>query len=599
MERWGCFSKALAIYPDTNRRVRETMGQFLDELAALSPRGGALSVVFWTGEAQVGEETFDLGEGSSNTGWLKERFDRVGLAGVTFQQPVPDEAMFAFTRHLLEISGQQRTDGRFEDLWPEAFDSIELIERRFAGNHSGAADAKRTRKLTARGQNLARWLGSTDSVMERMGQLADVLGSVGEGGGEGQRGVDLLARLVELMPAEALSDRSVLLAQTEVILDRLIAEVGDIGDLAALPDASLNQLVMSVGRKLFYRNSAPLDNDDNRVNDAMMSGHAGDDAITDDVAELLRELGELPPLDDPYAALDDAELADEQLAVYLHYLARLSDPASHRGLYPRIEPLLDQPCYNVLPVLNAELAAELEAGGRPGPIAEFLSATGRMHLARACGLLPVERVIEGFPSRFLPFLDSIESDRAGDAELLESCVQAIGADRVLAATDELIAAGGFSIRGREEKILARPTRACVPLAHVLLKEAGQTFAAPVAAYLRRLSLGDRVAAPLRLGPGAVLPVPYLVSLTAQQDDGSYPADLRHHVSRVLADFVRRSAQSPEDFERRLYAVTMLRFFPSREASEVLREILEAKGLLGFRRAPAALRQAATVALKGS
>lgn len=141
-EAWADFTKALAIYPETNDRVRLNLEKFqaaLQETAVRSSGSAGLSLLFRDGELVAGSERHDI-ENRSSIGWLRARLDHAGLAGVQFRPGLDDSTLVSFSQRLLANFLQKGRRPEFKEMWPETYHGLDLLDRRFEGifSESGA-----------------------------------------------------------------------------------------------------------------------------------------------------------------------------------------------------------------------------------------------------------------------------------------------------------------------------------------------------------------------------------------------------------------------------------------------------------------------------
>ncbi len=603
VDTWVVFTKALAIYPDTNQRVQATLADWSAAIGAAA-RGSSVEVLFFQDHILVDELEQPLDD-SSNSAWLKERLDRVGLAGARFTAPADAAGLLSFSRTLLDASarGGAAAAAAADPALFAVHPGLEPIERRYVANllaergSGGESDGGTRRNARMRADAVTRRLEESDEIRARLERLQQaLLGAQDQP--QPSAAVELLARLVRLMPAEVLADPGALGARVEQILDGMIASVESCDDVQRLPDAALSQLMFSVGRKLFYRDADPATPAAEMVAPSGPRGHAGDDLIEEDLDTLIWEMAALPVVTDPSGLLDELEFDDEQLLVYLYFLVQSNDIGQQRKLYGQLHNLLAEPTPRALEVLRAFFTGQLDFVVDDGMtrLLVFLREVGLMPLLRRIGVITEDRVIDSFPTGFTLFLDSLDAEDGGDHALLARVVGEIGAVRIEAAAEAIAADGGLGIHNRDSKVLAAAQPATMPLVGMLLEQVPRR-AADVAVLLRAMQLSEREATPLRLLPADQLPAEYVACLAAKVGGAPFPARIKRMVSLLLVRFLQSTMGQPEEAERRLVAIQHLRQFPSRESAELLEEIVRGKKLLTFKREPLALRQAAAAVLE--
>jgi pimeloyl-ACP methyl ester carboxylesterase len=198
-----------------------------------------------------------------------------------------------------------------------------------------------------------------DGVLERLEHLR----AGARGTGEAQP-IDVIARIVDRIPADQMGDAKTLLSLTKQVLDAMSAG-GAAGGRARLDDEeSMSRFLVAASQKLFARETeATLRSADAPKASERNGGRARDDEITDDPAAFRAELEALP--DEPLDAVA-IEGAPEQLGVYLHYLVHLDSDEQARGLRARLRAFLGTREPALLDVLEEYL--ELLRPGTTGPV---------------------------------------------------------------------------------------------------------------------------------------------------------------------------------------------------------------------------------------
>ena len=205
--------------------------------------------------------------------------------------------------------------------------------------------------------------------------------------------MNLIERIVRLMPAEAMLDFDRVMDVTANVLETIAnrsamargtAAVEDVQD-----DAALNKLMLIMGRKLFSR-EAP-ETSELPVDLPAPTASAKDERITEDFDAFRAEFDRLPADGSPEEWMMELELPSEQLGVYLHFLVNHESVEKTKVLYATLGKILSAPGRDELVVLKAYIDAlrtEEPAGGRGRRVARILDLlrdTDNMRVLRRCG----------------------------------------------------------------------------------------------------------------------------------------------------------------------------------------------------------------------
>jgi hypothetical protein len=613
-EAWAAFSKALAIYPETNSRVTATLDALFGALA-VHPRtvnpGGAVALYFQQGHVWVDGESHEV-LAKTNLAWLQERMEKAVLAGVLIRPELQRDDLLRFTRDLLAHFTRTDLDLDFALLWPDAYGGLQPVERRFQGTFSGSAlptagpagvaglSAPSHDRETQ--ERLVQELSEKDAVHERLLVLQERLDAA-TGPDKATRSIDLVERIVALMPAEAMADANKLLELTTEVLDTLAHEAsegrGNAGVLAT-GDSALNNLVLTVGRRLFGRKAA---GQDEGPGEATATGR--DDAVTEDVAACGAEFAALPDDLDSSRGLAELELPEETLGVHLHYFVNLESLDKAKRLYPVLARSLAAGGAESLAVLASYLGTlrvERKAGGDGRKLArvlEFLRASQLTSALRACGALAEDLVIATFPLDFGLFVLSLDLALPREIERLARVCRGVGAERLLAEGETLQREINFADETFAQRILGQREPALMPLARLILEKGGPIYRETVVAYLRKLELTADEPCLVRLFDSpADLPQDYLFSVMSSTTGSSYPPGLRARVAELLCAYVRQLGSAQPESPRRVYGIQLLAKFPSREAKQLLTEIVGSSKYLVIHNEPKPVRRAAKAVLAG-
>ncbi len=603
-EAWADFTKALSIYPETNVRVRENLAQILDAHArslessgnALSPRSEGVAVLFRSGQLVLDGEETEIPDGSS-LAWLEARLDRASLAGLEFMASLDEEALLAFTKQLLSIYLRRDGPTDFDALWPDRYDGLVMIDRRFEGRFGVSADELEysgghasTGAAEDDKRNLVEVLLESEDVTAPLARLEAL--SDEEAEGTTYSAADLMNRIIKLMPADAMKDRETLVAAVRDVLSALEERVDAEQQQDTLSeitnDMTLSTLLYSVSRSHFTR-TGPEETDwavDDAIPEAAPAkrkvGHAGDEKIDEDIDAFLEEWAALPEECSIDLSLSHAEVQGEEAAVLLHYLVRTGDTVRLEGLYPTLDKVLKKPGDEVLAVLRAYLQdraqkkddARVTIGART-PVLDFLRRTNRTNLLRASGVFKIDWVVKAFPQYFTLYLDSLNPRRSQDIEELNIVCRRIGNDRMLRAMGPLLAEGGQLSKDTARDLLLQPDPDRVALARLLVEWHGASIAQALAAFLRKIDLDQPEAFLVRrIHDARYFTIDYLRGLLDLHLGRTKGSRLHNAISDVLCRHIRGTKDAEPRSPTRMASIESLIDYPSANSWFMLQELTQ-------------------------
>ncbi len=628
VERWSDFAKAFSIYPPTNTRVRGALEEMLEHLpkalVAKANVAGGLEIGFFQGGLDVAGMEIELREGS-NVEWLHQRIRKACIATVTFLPSVEDEALLAFTARLLDLFTRADLDDSFESLWPEIPPGLKLQDQHFAGRFRAEGEAARTESRvpcaptptavdTTGEQDLVALLMEDEEIREGLdafqARLADEAGE-----GDTIHQVDVLGRLIQQMPPDAMDDRETLLRVTRTAIQALESRVGDSGGIQALPDdLSLVQLMFEASQGLLGR-AGPTNEEvavrlrehaSSAVSDAPdHKGHAGDEKIKDEEHLFWEDIAAMPPAFDGALTEQTIESVAEQVGVYLHFFTASDQeeiaPVAREGLQRRLRGARLAEAAVLLPYLRPPQAGPDEAyRRRRDRVLDFLHEERLARLLRECGLLGKETILEQFPLDFGLYLESLDVDTPEDLQELAEVAEALGPSRIESAGDDLADVEGITQPERMARILASPAPSMLPFLQLLLAKVERRERGPLVAALRRLRGDDTIACLLSIvDDPELLPLKYLQSLAGEESASTDRWAHRDLIAGVICRFLYATAHREEKAERRAYAIRYLEHFMTPDARNLVQELLRARRLLVLPREPKVVRQAARRVLQAT
>ncbi len=604
------FVKLTALLPPSNERVRETAERCLEAFRAAFEEREELEFTLDKGRVRC-EETTVVVDYRPSLRWLVERLDRTGVACLRFSPALTRASLLEFCARLQENCGNLRASVLFSDLWPTEFAGLRPIERRFdgafpVGAGAGGTVATRWKTASRQGQMLAEMLDSDESLQGRLDELQRVLESSAPAApsDEPRRKVDLIGRLINLLPAEAMADPSRMREMADELLSRITDAIA--GGVPASDTAQVDHLLHRVSRKYFFRPAEtaprpkPLAFAPPAEAAAPPPAEIGTRTETEErVDEILAELDGIAPLAKERHLLDRVTDELERLGVLLHFFVRLEDEELVERLRGFLVPSLAPAIPGRSALLQAHIAqardrfeAALERR-QLHRLFDLLCDPSLKSLAEESRLFGVENVVEVFPATFHSFLDSLDAEREVDLDALVEVCARIGPARMRDASSHLALEGGFSRHGRTAKVLRRPRPELVSLYHVLLR--AEPAAAPaVAEALRALDLDARLAGPLRILSDEEVPVEYLLAITTERSRQEGDEPRVEAAAGLLAEFVTRTDDASA--ARRLEAIPLLGVLRCEAARKALEEISSTRRRLLAPSEGEAYREAARRAL---
>ncbi len=613
LDAFTSFLRAAILYPPNNRRVLDAEEALLEAVRLLSAEGKKAVFRFSRNRILLGDGVLDPEPPQAL--WLKDRFSRTGLAGLTVLPTVQPGALYGFALKLAENFKAPRGKKTFSRLWGDGdgFPGLELEELRFStggegtsasqllrGDRAGAfkgKEARAVRRLFAALEESAR----IQKGLERVQQAIEAAG-----GGKPQHQVDLLDRIVQNLPAEALADPEMSLKFVELSLREVeLALQGGTFQGNPREDEILRDLLDTVGCGLFGRDpllvspqAPPLP--PGEPEDLPKWEREEDKLIEDDLDAFHQEFTQLPDLtENPFegfersviqealgtalhvACLNPDPAVGEQVEHLLHALLAVTRPGDTEVVQPYLDPLFRK----------AEDPARKE---QAQTILGYIQRAGGEKVLQECGTLTPVTAAATFPGTFPLFLDGLDPRDPEDLERLREACRLLGPKRIRQARAALGGPKGILEPRRVETILSVPGREVLPLVEVIVEEGDLADRAKAAEFLRSLKLGTRGAAAFRVLQEEVpLPPDYLVQVCRAAERGTWPEELRAFSFRLL----RQWAARPElDTEKRVRLLRALAPSREEETREFLLSLKKGGGFLGKEKVPRALRKEAKALL---
>ncbi|MDJ0520942.1 MAG: hypothetical protein QNJ90_02590 [Planctomycetota bacterium] len=588
-ECWAEVTKALALYPDTNERVRAKLDELFDALHGVLLHGRSesgvdaergVTLLFQDERIHVGsyEHTF---EPSSTLAWLRERLDRSALAGVELMPDLDADAFVRFTRRLLDHYLRKDGERTFEALWPELMPGVVLIDRRFEGTFGGLAGmgsyAGGHGGSSGRGaRHFITGLLTHPKVRRRLLAIKE---EHAEEDGETEEASALLRELLEDVPADALLSRDALIDWVCARLEDLSSRLTGGGGQQANESERFAKLLHEVSERHFAREGPNLDRikAGTHVETKPTGVRKRDEEIGDDLDSLVAEVQQLPSELAVRMGEDDEAAGPEQIAVVLHYAVHLQRPEELPGQQALLEKLLRNPGPRELDILREYVRwdgeADAESAARTTAVINVLERAGRTHLLRACGALSADFVVETFPDHFGRFLGALDLDVARDVAELDDVVQRVGGHELIDAAHRLMPViEGISLE-QAHNLLQKPQESRLPLARLLLQAHQKVVVSIVAQFLRDLEIPAPESFLLRtIRPYALLTPEYLMGLIDLHLGRVSAFALRTPISEVLCRHIAAVGDADPTDRSRLESIKLLLRYPSSRGEEMLKTL---------------------------
>jgi hypothetical protein len=536
--------------------------------------------------------------------WLLGRLLDNALAGLEFG-PAFDEAS-AIELGFTFGSSSSRHGRTFAAQWQRAHPSVRPLDLVFEGQHLEEGTLAVGTATQGDDKNtLLQRLAGLPRVRELM-RAIETNCARGTIASETSARMDVLAGIVDLLPAEVVRDA----AAAEAVVERVLTEVetGIVRVLhreVSIDDAEITRTALNVAKKYFThiaKAETPV------VQSARLAaGRPEDEAITADLGLLVAEVGRLPRdpnlrLPTATAASSSPEQTAELLGIYLQVLRNTERPETLRALatcLPKVLHQVDEPRLRVLdrhlePAGSAGVAAL--ADDRRLELLGILERSGQAGLVSTRGYVDAGLIVRTFPLS-LPLLARLLDHEHGRPILAEG-LRRIGPQRMLTGADVLRAKGLLAEPGLLSAIAGVGGELVLPLVRRLAFVETPAAKALVVDYLRRLPLPQFESAALRhVEPATQLPGSYLESLLRMVADRSRTDSriqeasgmlLRRHVTEAMADL---------PLGRQLAVIRGLGDVPGPETMTLARTLSRAGGILCFTSSARARRKQAREVLR--
>lgn len=573
--------KNLAIYPSLHPRVTESTAALVAALRRHSSNAARV-VVQATGDSlRVGDDVV------TEALRLPERFRAAGLRGVVFSPDATDDDVRSFADTLLRARAKAGKD--FFRAWPTTNPRVEPLPLVYAGVHAddaaptpwthedhaavgpddGSPEPRGRGRLGVRG--VVEHLAAQADVQRRLRAIELHACDPGE---VGEREVDLLAAIADLLPADVCGDPDeVARAVTQVLsrVERSLAEL--VRRNARVAGGELLRTALEVARRYFQTGSStPTPSQD------LPTGRPEDAGIVADLALLLQELERLPEADGlclpPADAFDAgaAAVAQRVCGIVLHALVGFDHPGVAAAARSRLGAIAPQ-------VLRPQLDRYLARDGSAPPvpangavrILEALLDAGHLKLVRERGYVDAAFVARGFPHA-LPLAARVLGTDAPGRRQLRDALQALRPVLQLGGAEAAVRAGVLRQPVVVTALVATGGDVALSLLQQAAIQADDDERRRLLDGARALELPPPEAAALAaVGETDRIPPDYLPLVFAAAARGEFTGPVRAASGAILRDAARRAVATLPQLAR-LRAVEALLLVPGVETRALLEEL---------------------------
>ncbi len=597
--RLSRFLRSFTTYPLTNPRVQAALSSLVAVVNGLLEKYPAIDLRFEGGNLVV--QGWKFKKEHPDISWLRQTFKDAKLKGVRIHPPGGGDTLLAFSRLLVENKDLAQKGSSFDLLWsvppkgiePLPFgdenlpiENLEEGEEREPGGTAGV-DPGEVRAVLDAGRGLK---GRVEDVLQFCGHdapptsvLERILASFpGGSGAPPSRKAEWASKVLEtaeqILFAMRVRPGGKNCSFVERVLEGAVAR-----HLADSP--GLGEVRAARGLPPHQRADQGRDGEGGKENPP----------------EVLREWGFLP-----HGGGFDLEQGAraEALAAGLHLLMVLPDQDRVENLRPYLEGILENPREEEFVTLNSFLKPIKTEKGKADPgkgvakVLEFLEEEGLKDRALHASVRSPQAVLVSFPSSFPDFLDHVDLGDPPSVKLFKEICAQIGPARFQEEEDYLAGREGILSPDRVEKIMALPARPVLPLLRIVLRNKGRQYKNQCARFLSQVGLQLKESVPFQIWDDiSKLPLEFLVQVCEAEIAEKPTKRLTNFTAVLLRSFIEEKAGDPDALPRRAAAVKALGCFPSPENEIFLKNLVKGGGILGIKKEPPPVRDAAREALR--
>ena len=625
-DRLAHYIKMAALYPLASERVQMATEELLKAVGAATTKS-PLMLKFHEDSIRAGREVIEL-EGRERLRWLANRARACGVLGIVVQAPGLDESAIVFARWLLENSSGVRKSAPPAPFPAEEARAIEVqtrtFEARFEGGQlDGYSVVSGTKGGVGGGDdqfaNTPEWdddeltrLGLEGEILERLSRILDRLVQTTD---DETTEIDLEQRIknsilryvVRCLPDDIRTDFDRTATLTEGLLDAVEDHLDNEGlsrrEIAALSESEIRSIVFAASRLFFGRNEQRKEMPPEGASTPRRRGHEGDDAISEDLPALVRELRMLPDYRLPNVGLVDTVNRAEELRVFLEYAAADLPEESRLLLVDRLAKRLarhDDEDLDAVARAAREIFARRDGGRSADAFLRIFQRGGLSHILRRAGVLNADMIVRAYPRWFSIYLDSLVVLDVHERKDLGDALTRIGDARMGGKAErEILEEDGFFEKDRLERMLAIDVPELAPLVRLLLTDFEEDLRPRVHAWLKKVMKTEGAGCLLTYDyDPQVHTAAYLGWMLEIGSDAPLRSPLMRYTARTLADMVNKAKTTQARMSMgRLRAIGYLGKIELPEARACLEGVLRAKRFIFFPAEPANARDAARHSLR--
>ena len=554
-------------YPANNRRVIEQRARCIEAIAHHAGQAELLldESAMWLGAQQLPLEEPGLA-------WLRETLFRCATGSIRFEPTLTGEQLQGFADRVRRAFAARPK--HFEEFWREPLPGIRvgppeaLVQLRSSQHEEGEASDESTRGLRA-------LLEQDQELIARLDDLHDEFADM-RGSSHRTTRIDILELIQDALPAEAHVDGELARTLARGVLEACHGKIGSVQDAAQVPGLEkIDEQMVKVGLQIFRAHVTEL----SEVSDEELpEGRPGDERITDDLGAMLREYESLPrPVGAALGANLDP-LPEELLGIYLHGLR--SGPAAETKLRSK-QKLATLSSEN--PGVVRRLASYADRcfdASAPGVfdwrVLELVLASGHAHEAALPDWRDLDTLESAFPHLFGLLLDETARGTGGSRERLESLLEILGTERILAESEPLFQEQGITDEQRFATISATKTPAALPLYWVRLEKTAHSERGPLLRDLAERPLPPASTAALRVLHAEELSEEYLETLCCRADEPDAASELS---SALIRGLLLHLLEEGIDQQRQVIATRLLQHHECEDNLALAQKIAQASSEL--------------------
>lgn len=625
VDRMAHWMKMLSLYPAGSERVKTSENDFLTAAEPVVPT----KLVFREGMVLVGREEVTT-TGHERVRWLAQHFRACGASTVEIQAGDLAHDIRTLMRWLLDNTAKAR-QGQAIDPFPAGkAGGLRVEDRRFTGAFGGTAgsdegtggghgdglgDGRGVADGSGDGAGGHDWgdeeihrLGAQQEIVERLSRILDRLVQTDPDAPEANDIEErikksILRFVIRSLPDDMRSNHEQATMLTQGMLEAVESFLDSQGlsrrQIASLTESEIRATVYAASRIYFGREDDQENVETEEDTTPRLRGHPGDDAISEDIPSMLREMRTFPAWTRGELTLADTRNAEEELRVLLGYVAHDFEGVARETLKRRLTRRLSR-----AGPLEFDHVASAAQGflTRADGIATLDHIIGLFQEARLTwvlhrsGVLHTDMVVESFPKYFPAYVDALAVFDQHERKEFQSVLLDVGVRRfrdedTLTTLEQV----GFFDEGRPHRLIATGALELAPLIPIFLSRDPEGAGEAVHAWLQQVRPAEGHAALLSMPyDPAVHTAPWLGALVDAGPSGRIDNLAVVHGMTVLRRLTK-DAKAP--IAQRTQVVGILEKLATPESVELLKQCAkEGRGWFKSDQETRPLREAAERAL---